>query len=109
MKKRWILASTAVASMALATGAVALDAKQREWIFQPSDRAWGGNRDMSGLEDVWIPLASSLPGKEKKLHALWMPAASPKAPVMLYLHGARWNVSGSVPRISTPKWRRMSR
>ncbi|MBF5003419.1 alpha/beta hydrolase [Diaphorobacter caeni] len=99
MKKRWLLASSAVASLALATGAVALDAKQREWIFQPSDRAWGGERDMSGLEDIWIPLDASLPGKEKKLHALWMPAASPKAPVMLYLHGARWNVSGSVPRI----------
>ena len=101
MKKRWILASTAVATMALTTGAVALDAKQRQWIFQPSDRAWGGsNRDMSGLEDVWIPLTESKAGGEKKkLHALWMPAASPNAPVMLYLHGARWNVSGSVPRI----------
>ena len=101
MKKRWILASTAVATMALTTGAVALDAKQRQWIFQPSDRAWGGsNRDMSGLEDIWIPLTDSKAGGEKKkLHALWMPAASPNAPVMLYLHGARWNVSGSVPRI----------
>ena len=101
MKKRWILASTAVATMALTTGAVALDAKQRQWIFQPSDRAWGGsNRDMSGLEDIWIPLTESKAGGEKKkLHALWMPAASPNAPVMLYLHGARWNVSGSVPRI----------
>lgn len=101
MKKRWILASTAVATMALTTGAVALDAKQRQWIFQPSDRAWGGsNRDMSGLEDIWIPLTDSKAGGEKKkLHALWMPSASPNAPVMLYLHGARWNVSGSVPRI----------
>ena len=85
MKKRWILASTAVATMALTTGAVALDAKQRQWIFQPSDRAWGGsNRDMSGLEDIWIPLTDSKAGGEKKkLHALWMPAASPNAPVML--------------------------
>ena len=101
MKKRWILASTAIATMALTTGAVALDAKQRQWIFQPSDRAWGGsNRDMSGLEDIWIPLTESkVGGEKKKLHALWMPAASPNAPVMLYLHGARWNVSGSVPRI----------
>lgn len=97
MKKRWLLASAAVATTALTTGAVALDAKQRQWIFQPSDRVWGGNSDMSGLEDVWIPL-----GDSKKLHALWMPAAKPNAanaPVMLYLHGARWNVSGSVPRI----------
>ncbi|QNP49629.1 alpha/beta hydrolase [Diaphorobacter aerolatus] len=99
MKKRWIVASCALATTALTTGAVALDAKQRQWIFQPSDRAWGGNRDMSGLEDVWIPLSTSRTGGEKKLHALWMPAASADAPVMLYLHGARWNVSGSVPRI----------
>ncbi len=99
MKKRWIAASTAVATMALTAGAVTLDAKQRQWIFQPSDRVWGGHADMTGLENIWIPLPSSAPNKEKKLHALWMPASTPNAPVMLYLHGARWNVSGSVQRI----------
>jgi alpha-beta hydrolase superfamily lysophospholipase len=34
-----------------------------------------------------------------KLHALWLAAENPNAPVLLYLHGARRNVAGSAFRI----------
>ncbi len=34
-----------------------------------------------------------------------MKAADPAAPVMLYLHGARWNLSASVTRID--RWRKL--
>lgn len=34
-----------------------------------------------------------------------MPAADPKAPALLYLHGARWNLTGSVTRIE--RWRQL--
>ena len=30
-----------------------------------------------------------------KLHALWLPRERPDAPVLLYLHGARWDVLSS--------------
>ncbi len=58
------------------------------------------------MQDVWISFDSRASGKPAKLHGLWLPAegaadaatAGP-APVLLYLHGARWNVSGSSPRI----------
>lgn len=74
-----------------------LDAKQRTWIFQPSDQTWAG-ANTAGMQDVWINFHSK-DGSDARLHALWMPAASPKAPQLLFLHGARWNVSGSSPRI----------
>ena len=44
-------------------------------------------------------------GHEQKLHAWWLPAADPSAPAVLYLHGARWNLTGSVSRIT--RWREL--
>jgi len=35
----------------------------------------------------------------QQLHAWFLPSSDPGAPVMLYLHGARWNLTGSVTRI----------
>ena len=82
-----------------------------------------------GMQDVWIEYDSQLTGKSVKLHAVVSPAARPalahpvaegpksyvqrvsahtpdahtdiqsQAPVLLYLHGARWNVTGSAYRI----------
>jgi uncharacterized protein len=97
--KRWPLISSIAAALAITAGCAALDAKQREWIFQPSDRAWNGAHLSEGMQDVWIDFDSTVTAQTEKLHGLWMPAAQPGAPVMLYLHGARWNVTGSAPRI----------
>ena len=41
----------------------------------------------------------------QQLHAWFLPSSDPGAPVMLYLHGARWNLTGSVTRIE--RWRRL--
>jgi hypothetical protein len=84
-------------------GCAALDRQQRTWIFQPGDRTWwGGAAAAEGMEDVWIDFqprtASDAPGPAK-LHALWLPQARADAPVLLYLHGARWDVRGSAPRM----------
>ncbi|HET8745001.1 MAG TPA: alpha/beta fold hydrolase, partial [Ramlibacter sp.] len=79
-----------------------LDERQREWIFQPGDRTWaGGTAYAEGMEDVWIAFDSRVTGKPSRLHGLWLAAEeSPETrPVLLYLHGARWNVTGSAPRI----------
>lgn len=92
--------------LAVLTGCTTLDQKESEWIFQPSDRSWGNTiAAAQGMQDVWIEFDSALTGKKAKLHGLWQAApdaidnpASP-TPVMLYLHGARWNVVGSAPRI----------
>lgn len=86
------------------TGCATLDERQRTWIFQPSDRSWGGSAELAkGMEDVWIDFQPKTSGEPVKLHGLWLAAEGGKsatpAPVLLYLHGARWNVQGSANRI----------
>lgn len=101
MSRKLLFAAAALAA-ALTMGCVTLDERQRAWIFQPSDRSWGGSADLvRDMEDVWITFDSGVTGEPAKLHGLWLASEkSPdKAPVLLYLHGARWNVSGSAPRI----------
>ena len=104
MKKLRLLFAVLFAG-ALFAGCATLDEKQRAWIFQPSDRTWGGGLAAAeGMQDVWIPLTSAAGEKAAdetvaKLHGLWLPSDKPAAPVLLYLHGARYNVTGSAPRI----------
>lgn len=94
---RWALGLLCVLALA---GCAALDRQQREWIFQPGERTWrGGVAAAEGMQDVWIehrPAGSSAP---VQLHGLWLPQARPDAPVLLYLHGARFDVRGSAPRM----------
>jgi len=94
--------------LAVAGGCATLDEKQGEWIFQPSTRSWGSGLEAAqGMQDVWIEFDSTLSGKPVRLHGLWLAADSARGataktkapPVMLYLHGARWNVTGSAQRV----------
>lgn len=99
--KRRLLAAAALAT-ALTMGCATLDERQRAWIFQPSDRAWGSTAELAqDMDDVWVEFHSKVTGEPARLHGLWAPASrnAAKAPVLLYLHGARWNVAGSAPRI----------
>lgn len=111
------LFASLITSLALLAGCATLDEKQRAWIFQPSDRSWsGGVAAAEGMDDVWIDFTDKNNGKAARLHGLWLPAeeaeatvVSPliektastndKSPVLLYLHGARFNVTGSAPRM----------
>jgi uncharacterized protein len=95
----WFLAALLVC---FAGGCAYLDTKQGNWIFNPVHGEWRGYRGVpEGTEEVWIPV-----GKHgEKLHAWWTPQNDPNAPALLYLHGARWNLTGSVARI--PRWNQM--
>lgn len=101
--KRWSLLAAALALFALlAAGCATLDEQQREWIFQPSDRSWGNTAAMTvGMKDVWIDFNSETTGEAARLHGLWLgdEPESSDTPVLLFLHGARYNVAGSAPRI----------
>ena len=106
MRQLHIFAAVVIASL-LAAGCAVLDEKQREWIFQPSDRSWGNAEALTaGMQDVWIDFDSRITREPVRLHGLWHPAgATDRArkatcgPVLLYLHGARYNVAGSASRI----------
>ncbi len=101
--RRWALALplALLASLALLAGCATLDERQREWIFQPSDRSWSrGEAAAEGMADVWIDYDSKETGQPVRLHGLWAPHPErADAPVLLYLHGARWNVVGSAFRM----------
>jgi uncharacterized protein len=97
----WRIAALATVSIGLLAGCAALDTKQGQWIFNPTDRHWGDTETMaSNMQERWIDYTSAITGKPVKLHALVQPAANADAPVLLYLHGARWSVTGSAYRIA---------
>lgn len=103
LMKRWtLLAATALSlGIAVLAGCSTLDERQRAWIFQPSDRSWsGGLAAAEGMDDVWIGFKAKATGDERAtLHGLWLPSEQPGGPILLYLHGARYNVTGSAPRM----------
>jgi uncharacterized protein len=104
--KRWRIFTSFCMALALMAGCVTLDEKQRTWIFQPSDRSWGaGAAAAVGMDEVWIDFHAKVGEPQARLNGLWLPASQPGtataklSPVLLYLHGARFNVTGSAPRI----------
>lgn len=96
------LASVVLLALGLQMGCATLDERQRGWIFQPSERTWaGGLAAAEGMHDVWISFNAKVDdaGQPVKLHGLWLPQDDANAPVLLYLHGARYDVRGSAPRM----------
>lgn len=104
MKERSFLARLAAALLVAATigGCAYLAEKQGELIFRPTRDTWWGFKN-AGLayEERWIPVGEN----GDRLHAFWAPADDGSAPALLYLHGARWNLTGSVTRIE--RWRKL--
>ena len=99
------LAARIFAALLLAAsvaGCAYLAEKQGELIFRPTKGEWWGFRNANvAYEDRWIPVGTN----GDQLHAYWAKADDPAAPVLLYLHGARWNLTGSVTRIE--RWRNL--
>jgi uncharacterized protein len=90
--RRCVLALLMLCALA---GCAIVDSQQRQWIFQPGQRTWPAE----GMSDVWIDFASDEDKQPVQLHGLWLPQADAGSPVMLYLHGARWDVRSSAPRM----------
>jgi alpha-beta hydrolase superfamily lysophospholipase len=90
---RRILAA-AITACLLGAGCATLDEQQRRWIFQPAKQSWSGVSS-DGMQDEWVEFTPPDATEPVKLHALWLPHERPDAPVMLYLHGARWDVLSS--------------
>jgi alpha-beta hydrolase superfamily lysophospholipase len=83
-------------------GCAYLAEKQGELIFRPTkDTWWGANSSNYSHDEHWIAVG----GNGDRLEAWWLKAEDPNAPAVLYLHGARWNLSASVTRID--RWRKL--
>jgi uncharacterized protein len=86
----------------LAGGCAYWTEKQGELIFRPTKDVWRGfNVASASFDEHWIPVGAD----GHKLHAWWIKAEESQAPVILYLHGARWNLTGSVTRVD--RWRKL--
>ncbi len=104
LRRLVIVALTAVLTMA---GCAQLAQKERELVFrvEPGEARWFSGMP-AGIKEFDIPVSAAdkagdraLNGGTQKLHAWWWPAADPKAPALLYLHGSRWNLTGQLFRI----------
>jgi alpha-beta hydrolase superfamily lysophospholipase len=90
----------ALLALSVLAGCVTLDEQQRKWVFQPSKQSWwGGASAAEGMQDVWIDFHSTESGEPVRLHGLWLPQPRADAPLLLYLHGARWDVRSSAFRM----------
>jgi uncharacterized protein len=98
-KQPFRLIAATLALAALLAGCATLHEKQGQWIFNPTDRTWGNTAEMAaGMDEAWVEFSSKVTGKPAKVHLL-INGSSKTKPVLLYLHGARWNVVGSAWRI----------
>lgn len=97
--RRYRLLAAVFTVVLVASGCAWLGEKQGELIFSPTRGNWRGAPASAGYAEHTIPVGAN----GDQLHAYWAQARNPDAPVMLYLHGARWNLSGSTSRIA--RWR----
>jgi alpha-beta hydrolase superfamily lysophospholipase len=90
---RRIIGSAALAVLVASTAACSY--LERQLIFRPETAEWSGySREILAEEQVWIPVG----GAGERLSGWWL--ASPGAQfTLVYFHGARVNLSGSVYRL----------
>lgn len=94
----WIL--LALGLLFGSVGCSTFDDYQRRLIFSPSkDPWWGAAAPQDSSQEVWLEFDSQASGRPARLHGVWLPSADPRAPALLYLHGARWDLSGSMRRM----------
>ncbi len=80
-------------------GCAALELKERELVFRPTREAAGWYSGMpDAMQEIYLPVGT--PEANERIHAWWWPADDPGAPVVYYLHGVRWNLTGQLNRMS---------
>jgi alpha-beta hydrolase superfamily lysophospholipase len=98
VRKPLRLAAAVFAGVAALAGCAAFETKQGEWIFNPSERSWGSSAVATTMRDEWIEFESTISGRAARLH-VQVTGDVGEQPVLLYLHGARWNLAASAWRI----------
>jgi alpha-beta hydrolase superfamily lysophospholipase len=87
------------AALLVAAGCVSLEHEERELTFRVvrADAGWFSGQP-EAVQDLYLPVGEVSDGP--RIHAWWWPDADPAAPTVLYLHGARWNLTGHLNRIA---------
>jgi fermentation-respiration switch protein FrsA (DUF1100 family) len=87
-----------LAGAVLAAGCMSLEEKERELTFRvvKADAGWYSGTPKA-VQDVYLPTSDA--ADAQKIHAWWWPSSDPNAPVVYYLHGARWNLTGHLRRM----------
>ena len=101
-RPNWRRRGTAAALAALMS-CVGLEAQQRKWIFQAGLGSGPASAEEGSavLQDQWIEYHSAETDAPVRLHAVWRGQPHHDAPVLLYLHGARFDLRGSVQRMQS--------
>jgi len=82
----------------LTGGLLALHHEERQLTFRAVREAASWYSGLpGGVEEINLPVSNAQGAPH--IHAWWWPAPDPAAPVVLYLHGARWNLTGQVYRL----------
>jgi alpha-beta hydrolase superfamily lysophospholipase len=79
-------------------GCSSLAHKERELVFGvvPGQAGWYAGMP-EGMIESRLPVSTE--GGVQHLDSWWWPSENPNAPAVLYLHGARWNLTGQLFRI----------
>ena len=98
-------AASLAALLALALllpGCAWLDVKQRGWIYRPTPGVLADWKPITDHDEaIWLERPTSGPdGPPQRLRAIWVPAADPAAPGVLYLHGTFRNLFQNRPKIA---------
>lgn len=88
------LLAAGILSVAGAAGYMQLDEWQRERIFSVEDSQRWWREAPEGTEIFDLELSNG-----QSVHTWYWQQPSPDAPTVLYLHGSRWNLNGSVFRM----------
>ena len=99
IRRPWRAISLLVLATLLATGCIGLEQKERELTFRSSHAEAGWYSGLpAGVEEMDLPIDGRT-GAEH-IHGWWWPADVAGAPTILYLHGARWNLTGNLNRLA---------
>src|SRR5437016_2514917 len=97
LAKRLSLSLAALAALT-ACGSVALLHEEERLTFRVVRETPGWYNGMpDGIKEFDLRVGSA--ADAQRVHAWWWPAADPHAPAVLYLHGARWSLTGQVFRL----------
>lgn len=102
-RRRWLVLGLSAA--AFTVGCASLETQQRRWIFRAQAAAAASEEELAerarrlDMEGAWIEHHSAVADRPIRLRALWAENDDPDAPVLLYLHGARWDLTMSTFRV----------